>query len=244
MHARTRAMAVLVILVVTAGCLAAPGVDDASAAELDASTAAAEHEQALETAGSYTYTVEASATLDGQSAGTSTITAAVDIEADRARVESESLLGPVTAYVENGSVYQRIGTEEPRYQTADSDVEAAEVVSSDVAAVVSNHTFAPNGTASVNGERVRTYEANSTGENATLRQDLGDGIVVETVEASLSVNDDGVVVRQQVVAAVSIEGEQSVGTYTRTVTYTDVGSTTVERPSWLDDAREATDADA
>lgn len=244
MHPRTRAVAVLALLVVSAGCLAAPGANGASGAALDASTVATEHQQALDAAGSYTYTVEASATVDGQSAGTSSLTAAVDVAANRARVESESALGPVTAYVENGSVYQRVGTDSPQYQTLDGDVGTDEIVQSHVASFVANHSFASNGTATIDGEAVRIYEATATGENATIRQDLGDRIVVDAVDATLAVNDDGVVVRQHTEAQLSLGDGQSVGTYTRTVTYTQLGSTTVDRPAWLDDARAATDGDA
>lgn len=244
MHARTRAVAVLALLVLSAGCLAAPGATGASGDDLDASTVAADHDRALEDAGSYTYTVEASATVDGESAGSSSLSAAVDVEADRARVESESTLGPVTAYVENGSVYQRVGSDPPQYQTLDGDVVAGELVSSDVAGFVANHSFEPNGTATVDGQDVRRYEARSTGENATIRQDLGERIVVDAVEATMSVNEDGVVVRQRTTANLSIQDGQSTGTYTRTVTYADVGSTAIDRPPWLDDARAATDGDA
>ncbi|MFB6132940.1 MAG: hypothetical protein ABEJ44_06010 [Halanaeroarchaeum sp.] len=240
MHVRTRAVAVLALIVVSAGCLAAPGATGASGADLNASIVATEHERALEAAGSYTYRVAASATVDGRSAGSSSITAAVDVVADRARVQSQSALGPVTTYLENGSVYQRVGTDPPQYQTLEGNVSAGEVVSSHVAAFVANYSFEPNGTTTIDGEVVRVYVAHATGSNATIRQDFGENVDVTEVEATLAVNEDGVVVRHHIVANLSIQGGKSVGTYTRTVTFTNVGSTDVDRPPWLDEARAAT----
>lgn len=249
MHARTRSIAILALLVVTAGCVAAPGAGDPSGSALDdttpdAASVAAAHERALDAAGSYTYEAEASATVDGESAGSSSLSAAVDRPADRTLVETGSVLGPVVTYVENGTAYQRIGAEEPQYRTLEIDATAGEVVSTDVAPVVRNHTFEANGSTTVAGEQVSTYEAHATGSNATLQTDLGEGVTVESVEVTLAVRDDGLIVRQHITAAISFAGDERDGTFTRTVTYSDVGTTDVTTPDWIEDARDAGSADA
>lgn len=248
MHARTRSIAILALLVVTAGCVGAPGAGDASGAAPGAAPSAdaiaTAHQDALSAAGSYTYTAEATATVDGQTAGSSALSAAVDRETDRTLVETDTAVGPVTTYVDSGTAYQRIGAEEPQYRTLEIDATADEVVSTDVGPSIGNHTFEANGTATVDGQQVRTYEAHETGSNATLQTDLGEGVSVESVTVTLSVRDDGLVVRQDTSAEISLGDAQAEGTFDRTVTYSNVGSTAVTAPDWVDDAREAGGGDA
>ncbi|AKH98168.1 DUF7537 family lipoprotein [Halanaeroarchaeum sulfurireducens] len=236
MHARTRTVAILALVVVTAGCLSAPG----AGSSIDASA----HDRALESAGSYTYTVQAAATVDGQAAGTSNLTAAVDQDNDRALIETTSAYGPVESYVANDTVVQRIGIEPPQYRTLETDMSAGDVVSTGVAPVVANHSFEANGTGTVDGQQVEIYEANATGANASLRQDLGEGVAVESVQVTLAVRQDGLVLRQQTTAELSLAGGETAGTYTRTVTFSDVGSTDVPTPDWLSEATDAASADA
>ncbi|MGM0398000.1 MAG: DUF7537 family lipoprotein [Halobacteriota archaeon] len=248
MHARTRSIAILALLVVTAGCVGAPGVGDSPGTGIDdapdGDTIATAHQDGLAAAGSYTYTAEAGATVDGRSAGSSSLSAAVDLNADRTLVETDTALGPATTYVESGTAYQRVGAEEPQYRTLDVNASAGEVVSTDVAPAIANHTFEANGTGAVNGQQVRTYEARATGSNATLPTDLGEGISVESVTVVLSVREDGVIVEQRTQAELALDGGETDGTYTRTVTYTDIGDTDVVAPDWVDDAREAGGTDA
>lgn len=249
MHARSRSIVILALLVMTAGCVAAPGAGDASGSALDDSTpdgasVAATHERALDAAGSYTYEAEASATIDGENAGSSSLSAAVDRPADRTLVETGSVLGPVVTYVENGTAYQRIGAEEPQYRTLEIDAPVGDLVSTDVAPVVRNNSFEANGSTTVAGEQVRLYEAHATGSNATLQTDLGEGVTVDSVDVTLAVRDDGLIVRQHTTAAISLDGDGRDGTFTRTVTYSDIGTTEVTAPDWIEDARDAGSADA
>lgn len=248
MHVRTRSIAILAVLVVTAGCLAAPGGGDSTGTSIDdtpdGDAIAAAHQEALTAAGSYTYSAEASASVDGRSAGTSELSAAVDLASDRTLVETDAAVGPVSTYVESGTAYQRIGTDQPRYDTLDVNASASEIVSTDVAPAIRNHTFETNGTATVDGQQVRTYEAQATGSNATLPTDLGEGITVESVTVVLSVREDGVILKQQTHAELGLDGGETDGTYTRTVTYTDVGQTDVVAPDWIEDARAAGGSDA
>ncbi|MFW5903279.1 MAG: DUF7537 family lipoprotein, partial [Halolamina sp.] len=191
-------------------------------------------------AGSYTYAVEANATVDGQAAGDSSLTAAVDTDANRSIVETTSTAGPVETVVSNGTVYQRIGAENPQYRTFDADFPAGDVVSTDVAPLVRNHSFTHSGTATVDGRTVQTYEAHANGTDATLQRDLGEGVVVESVDVTLAVREDGVVVRHHTAAELAFANEEATGTYDRTVRYADVGSTDVPAPDWIDEATNAT----
>lgn len=244
MHTRTRTVVLLAILLAVSGCVSAPSAGNSAEPSFEGTAVATAHASALETAGSYTYSVEANATVDGQAAGDSKLRAAVDLSANRSTVESSSDYGPIETYVSNGTVYQRIGAENPRYRTLDVTFGAEDVVSTDVGPLVRNHTFVSNGTTTVDGSAVQRYETHATGSNATLQQDFGDGVSVETLDVTLGVRDDGVVVRQHTTAELAFETENVTGTYTRTVTYTDVGSTSVPRPDWIDDAVNATDSDA
>ena len=236
MHTRTRTVAILALVVVTAGCLSAPG----AGSTIDAGA----HDRALEFAGSYTYTVQTAATVDGQAAGTTNLTAAVDQDKDRALVETTSSFGPVKSYVANDTVVQRIGADDPRYRTFETDMSAGDTVAFDVAPVLANHSFEANGTGTVDGQQVRIYEASATGENATFRQDLGEGVAIESVQMTLAVRQDGLVLRQRTTADMSIAGGASAGTYNRTVTFTDVGSTDVSTPDWVSEATDSASADA
>lgn len=244
MHARTRIVAMVLILVTTAGCLAAPGVGDANGETFDGDTVAADHQQALTESGSFTYDVEASVTVDGTSAGGSNLTAAVDLASEEVLVSSDTQVGPVTTYLEEGTAYQRIGVEEPEYRTFEPEVNASDVVRTDISPVVDAYSFEASGSDTLNGQQVTTYTAAETGANATLLEDFGDDVAVESVTVTLSVRDDGVVVREETQATLALEGGDREGTYSRTATYRDVGSTDVTAPDWLDAAASAGSADA
>lgn len=244
MHARTRIVAIFLVLVTTAGCLAAPGVGDVNGETFDGDAVATEHQQALTESGSYTYDVEASVTVDGTSAGGSNLTAAVDLASEEVLVSSDTRAGPVTTYLAEGIAYQRIGVEEPQYRTFEPEVDAGDVVRTDISPVVDTYSFEANGSDTVNGQQVRTYTATQTGANATLLEDFGEGVAVDSVTVTLSVRDDGVVVREETRATLEIDGGDSEGTYHRTATYRDVGSTDVTAPDWLDAADSAGSADA
>lgn len=240
MHARTRALtALLALVVLAAGCVAAPGATQAGQPHetpLDAQTVADQHQQALDAAGSYAYDATATATLDGQSAGSSNLTAVVEADRDRSRVVTETAFGPVETYVSNGTVAQRIGAENPQYRAFEGDVAAGDVVAPTVGPTVGNYTFTPNGTVTMNDQRVWRYEAHLSGENATLQRSLGEGITVTDVRVTLDVRADGLVVRQQTTATIAVADGNRTGTYQRTATYSNLGSATVERPDWVDEA--------
>lgn len=246
MHARTRALtAVLALAVLAAGCVAPPGAAGSGQPHetpLDADTVGADHAAALSSVGSYTYDATAAATLDGQSAGTSNLSAAVDTENDRALVTADTAFGPVDTYLANGTVAQRIGADQPQYRTFESDAGAGDLVAANPAATVRNYTFVANGTDTVNGQRVWLYEATASGEDAHLQQSLGDGVAVTNVTVTLAIRGDGLVVRQDVAATIAV-GERT-GTYTRTTAYSALGTTSVDRPAWTDAATNATATDA
>ncbi|MFB6094734.1 MAG: hypothetical protein ABEJ77_07315 [Halanaeroarchaeum sp.] len=240
MHTGTRGALAIALLLVTAGCLGAPGTALApdGGGALDADDAAAAHESALASAGSYTVTVAANATVGGSPAGDSRITAAVSPAADRARLTSTTQFAPVVSYLENGTLYQRVGTTNPQYRTTSVNLTAADVVSLDVRPLLANHSFDATGRTTREGASVRRYVATATGENATLRADFGPNVTVTSVTVTLLIRDDGLIQSRRVTARLRVGA--TAGTYERSVAYTAVGATAVSRPDWIGAARNAT----
>lgn len=242
MDARSRLVAAVVaIALLTAGCTAAPTGGQPYETPLQPDAVASGHQQALADAGTYTVTVNQSVSLGGDSLGTSTLTARIDERGDRANLTSASGLARVDVYVANGTAYQRVGTENPQYRVANPDgLAVSELAGPDLAATIGNVTFAANGTTTFDGEQVWVYEATRTGENATVQQDLGSRLSVRTVNVTLYVREDGLVVRRH--ARATVGTDTLTGTFVTTATYEAVGSTAVIRPDWVDAATNATAA--
>ncbi|MFB6071080.1 MAG: hypothetical protein ABEJ76_08650 [Halanaeroarchaeum sp.] len=241
MHARSRSVVgVLALLVVTAGCVSAPTGGAPHETPLDAETVAADHWSVFANAGTYTVTANSTATLGGQRMGTSTVWAAIDRPANRANLTVDTAIGQVDTYVDGGRVYQRVGETDPQYRVVERHVNVSRIVRPDLVATVENYTFEANGTATVNGQEVWVYEANQTGENATLVRDLGANVLTVAVDVTLYVREDGLVVRRVSNATIAANDGALTGTFVRTTTYSGIGTTTVDRPSWVEAAANAT----
>lgn len=241
MHARTRLVAALLtVVVLTAGCVSAPGGAAPYQPPLDGEAVASGHDAALAAAGTYTVTANTTASLGGERLGASQLIARVDRGSDRAFLATDTVFGQVHTYVANDTIYQRVGDENPQYRVTDRAVDVGVVAAPDLNATVSNYTFVANGTTTLDGRAVWVYEANQTGENASVSRDLGSGLVTVGVNVTLYLRDEGLVVRQVSNATITANDGQLEGSFVRTVEYSDVGSTTVQTPDWLDEARNGT----
>lgn len=243
MHIGTRGVVVLALLLGTAGCLGAPGTGQSPGeGPLATADVVAAHESALAAAGSYTVSIAANATVGGSPAGSSTATAAIDVDENHARLASSTRIGPAVTYVEDGTLYQRVGASDPRYRTASVNLTAGDVVSLDAGPLLANYTFLATGRTTLHGAPVRRYVATATGENATLRIDFGPSVTVKSVTVEVLIREDGLIQARRVTAQLRVG--DAAGTYVRSVVYTAVGTTTVTRPDWIEVARNAIRADA
>jgi len=233
--------AVLVVAVTTAGCVGMPASGPPYDTPIDAQTIASDHQAALDEAGSYTITANTSVSLGGaNSAGESTVVARIDETNQRANFSTTTAFGPISVYVDDDTLYQRIGDTDAQYQVQQRSVNVSSIGSPDVAGTVSNYSFVANGSTTLNGDTVWRYEANATGENASLPQNIGQTFGASTVDVTLYVRQDGLVVRQVTNTTIVDDSDQQLGSWRSTITYSEVGSTTVEEPDWLSEARNAT----
>lgn len=237
--------ALLVALVALSGCTAvglgggAPYDGVPTAEEVEAG-----HAAALREAGSFTYN------------GSTTVNASfVEVTSDTvARVE----LDPATLLVDSGTGETTVSLYAPaegtayvrtrsgstvRYERADgaSTPNVSRLLSPPVADLSSSFDFAANGTAEVDGTRTYVYEANASTVNGSATGPLGEALArAEQTEISITlyVRSDGLVKRVDYEVVLTGFGEPA--RLSAVVTYEDVGSTTVEPPSWLAEAETAT----
>jgi hypothetical protein len=255
---RLLTVALVGLLVASAGCAQIPGIGGdgdggdggssdiaaytESGDELDGETVSADHAAAIEDAGSYTFDVGFEAADDESSLSIDAHIEA-DMENDRAySVQESNLFGNQTAYkyTSGDSTYEksvREGDEEnAQYATSeDGQVQPVNTTPSFQASLVDGLEWSQEGTEEQNGVGVTRYE--STGvANATALVGAGtDAENVSDVSATMYLDADGVV-RQYDLTYTVQEGDSET-TVTYEVETTGVGSTSVEEPDWLDEAR-------
>ncbi|MFC7167703.1 DUF7537 family lipoprotein [Halospeciosus flavus] len=240
MRSRTRTLTALLLvaaLVVGAGCAAMPGGETKPyETPLNGSEMEQKHATVLQEAGSYTYELNYSSSFSGQSFLGTNVSAQVDTESDAAFFATNSSLGPIEVYVPpNGSAYQRIGTgEEARYRQIQQRPNLSQFARLDLTNLTAKTNFTANGTTTIDGETVWVYES-SANESLSMADS-----VFEHANSSVTlyVRSDGLVKRTTVTVTAG-SGDTS-GSLTLTRTFRKVGSTMVEEPAWLDEAKNAT----
>lgn len=245
MRARTRRslpIAVgLALLVVLAGCTGggAPYEGAPSAEQVEQS-----HEEALRDAGSYTYnqTVTVNASIVEV---TSNTTAAVELDPEAYLLQSQTGEGRFAVYApadDRPYVRSQFG-DTITYERGENESvpNASRFVTPPVSDLSSSFDFTANGTTEVDGTTTYVYEANLSTLNESAVGPVGESLAeAEATNATVTVyvRSDGLVKRLDYEFVV--EGFGSPARLSLTLTYEDVGSTTVDEPSWLEEARTAT----
>ncbi|WP_135821170.1 DUF7537 family lipoprotein [Halostella litorea] len=193
------------------------------------------HTSAIQSAGSYT--LESNVSLTG--ADSSLVQNAhgqVDLENDRQyAVQFASLFGNRTTYryTADNTTYQRIVPEdgETQYQTSEGGQIANPSINTDN---VDAFEWEQQGTETHEGVGVTRYEATGVANYTALPTSPAEENVSD-VSATLLVSEDGVMHEYRV--DYTQEGSGSTQEISLRYAVTDVGSTTVEEPGWLDEAR-------
>ena len=233
--------AALALLVVLAGCTGggAPYEGAPSAEQVEAG-----HEEALREAGSYTY--NQSVSVNGSLIDvTSNTTAAVELDPETYVWTQETDDRSLAIYAPaDDRPYVRTQTGSTiRYERADNESvpNVSAFATPPLAELSDGFDFAANGTAQVDGERTYLYEANLSTLNESAVGPVGEALAeADATDASVDVyvRSDGLVKR--VDWTVVVEGFGDPTRLSLTLTYEDVGSTTVEEPSWLAEAESTT----
>lgn len=253
---RLLAVALVGLLVASAGCAQIPGMggdggDDGSSDidpytesgdELDGETVSTDHVAAIEDAGSYTYDVTFEA-ADGESSLSIDAHIEADMESDEAySVQESNFFGNQTTYkYTSGNVtYERSvseGDEEnAQYKTSDdSRVEPVNTTPSFEPTLVDGVEWSQEGTEERDGVGVTRYESTGVANVTALVGAGTDAENVTNVSATMLVDADGVV--RQYDLTYTVEEGDSETTVTYEVSTSAVGSTSVEEPDWLDEAR-------
>jgi hypothetical protein len=220
-----------------------PETDDEPIYEspLDAATVADNHESAISDAG--TFTLESTS---NQSQGDQSFSVTSSVAADLSSGEYFSEQNASNRLVQtygygNGTAYQRLQfSGETQYMIPQQSPNASQLASGDLKSFVNAFEFEHAGTESVDGTTTHVYEASgfeSLNQSAPGFGDL-DEENVTSIDARVYVTGDGLVKQFEYGLTVDTEqGEASIAIEQR---YVEVGSTNVEQPPWLDDARENT----
>ena len=228
-----------------------PGNDNengTAGADLDGATLAVVSAGAIEGSGSYT--VETSRTLTVRQGGQvrkSTLdgTFRIDFEAGQGlREQTQSRNGQersVTVYTDgNGSYRKQEAGDEVSYDFQQSgsagDIDPVNVTgfTQNFTGIVDGFAWETAGTAEVDGATVTEYTLTGVADTGTLN--LPTDATVDNATGTLLVDGDGVI-RE---AAVSYDVHASDGSTTTleaTISFSDIGSTTVTEPDWLSEAQ-------
>jgi hypothetical protein len=208
---------------------------------LDAATVADNHESAISDAG--TFTLESTS---NQSQGDQSFSVTSSVAADLSSGEYFSEQNASNRLVQtygygNGTAYQRLQfSGETQYMIPQQSPNASQLARGDLRSFVNAFEFEHVGSESVDGTPTDVYEASgfeSLNQSAPGFGDL-DEENVTSIDARVYVAEDGLVKQFEYGLTVDTEeGEASIAIEQR---YVDVGSTTVQQPPWLDEARENT----
>ena len=229
------------LLVVLAGCTGGGAPYDGPPS---AETVENGHEEAIRDAGSYTYnqTVAVNGSVIDV---TSTTTAAVELDPKTYVWERETGDGSLSVYApadDRPYVRTQAGST-IRYERAENESvpNASGFTTPPVAELAGTFNFSANGTAQVDGTRTYVYEENVSTLNESAVGPIGEALAdAEATDATVEVyvRSDGLVKR--VDWQLVVEGFGDPTRISLRITYEDVGSTTVEEPSWLAEAESAT----
>lgn len=249
---RQFATVAVVALLLVAGCSAGDpggGSPSASADTLNSdgpmyeeplvgSSVAANHEAVIDDGGSFTLVSNTEQSRDEQS---QTVNSTVAVNYDSGALHSTQEAGSqtISTYVlANGSAYQRFesqrGTE---FRQPPQPANASVFASGRIATLVTGFTYSHVGTETVDGTETEVYEASGAedlNESARAFQSL-DAENVTALESRVYVTEDGLVKRFEYEIRLNVDDTETGVDVTQT--YSRLGETTVEEPSWLDDAR-------
>lgn len=208
---------------------------------LDPATVAENHEAAIRDAGTFTL-----ASTSNQTQGEQSLSVTASIAADLSSGAYFSEQNASNRLVEtygygNGTAYQRISfSGETQYVIPQQSPNVSQLASGDIQSFVNAFTFDHVGSESVDGTQTDVYEADGVedlNESAPGFTNLDTGNVT-SIDARVYVTQDGLV--KQFEYGLTVETESGEATIAIEQRYVDVGSTTVEQPPWLDEARENT----
>lgn len=199
------------------------------------------------------YTVDVSLSYANNTTERTLIGVSLNINqsSERGLQEFTSAFGNASTYTKGDVTYRKSTSpfsNETRYQKAtapyDGEIDSVLNQSNPGNATEDSTTFnesvqlEKNGYEQFNGERVAVYSANVSGD--VLNQSATATVEADRGEVTAYMNSDGEIVRYEVVSfgTNTESGEQVRATLLFEVT--DVGSTTVEEPEWLDEAKQQT----
>lgn len=229
----------LVVVAALAGCLGAGAPYEGSPPPEQIEQ---RHVDALRGAGSFTYRARLDANASVAQFSTN-VTAAVQYDPASRLVEVNTSQASESRYVPpEGPAYGRVvAGDSVTYRRLDAA--SIQNVSRYERPPLSNLTraydFERAGTATVDGEKTWVYRANATTLNESAVGPVGEAASqLENVHTTirLYVRSDGLVKRLQYRVDATVMGRDLSLTYR--VTYTDVGSTAVTAPDWLDEAKD------
>lgn len=234
----TLSVVVLAVLVALAGCTGggAPYGESPSPEKVEQ-----QHASALREAGSFTYNSQVRADAAVVDLSTN-VTAAVELDPNTRLVRvNSSELSSVLYVPPSGQPYSRsIEGETVEYERVSNESvrNVSRYIHPPLANLTRSYDFARAGTATVAGQKTWVYRANATTLNESTAGPLAETISeLETLNTTirLYVRSDGLVKRVSYHVDATVLSEEISLTYR--VTYTDVGSTDVTAPSWLDQAK-------
>lgn len=220
------AVGALVVLGVLGGCLGLGGGDDQVGPATFDGSSLDEHRQALVSADTYTV-------VRTDSGGVATEqTIRVDRAENVVRQEIRAHGIEQVSYVTSARTYTRARNTEGTVQYNVSGRPARPPGERTVADLLPDDVgFERVGTTTVDGTRVATFEDVYSADVGPTRTPPGDRS--DAFSATVFVRDDGLVKRLNVTRETGLTRVQT------TLTFTDLGSTTVREPDWLDEARQA-----
>ncbi|GAA3880166.1 hypothetical protein GCM10022627_36480 [Haloarcula argentinensis] len=210
--------------------------DEAFGPEVNSTALRQAHADRLNEAGSFTFTEEYSAESTSSDAPSSdeTLTATFDLESDQSLIEILTADFRRAAYGTGTESYERIElpSQEPQYRVPDRDIGPDPYLDSGLLGELETMETEHRET-----ETGHVYTA--SGVDA-----VSDGFLDADVDSFRSFEFEAVVSDQGVLKEFSyrvvLEDGGEVITVTRSGEITDIGSTQVREPGWLDDARAAT----
>lgn len=205
---------------------------------LDATTVAQNHDTVLRDAGTFTLVSTSNQSQGGQSLGvTSSVAANVDSGEVYSEQNANDRVVEVYSYG-NGTAYQRLelSSGETQYTVPPQPPNASQIAGGQLQSFVSAFALDHAGSETVDGASTDVYEASGVedvNESAFPQLDVEN---VSSADASVYVTEDGLV--KQFGYSLTVATENGEATIAVQQQYTEVGSTTVEQPPWLDEARE------
>jgi hypothetical protein len=214
-----------------------------------------EHADAVAAAGSFTANVQIQVNTSQQDASIDSTTMG-NIETDtgyqQVDVSSSFLSQTTEVYTSGDETWQRTNSsfgQGPQYDYATAPYEGSVQPVNTSQAATGNFQFGSTeltwseaGSETVNGIETTRYTANDISSPERASSLIGTNVSsVEDIRFEAFVDGDGIVRR----LALDFTGEsQQQGEVQQTLTYelTDIGSTTVPTPEWLDEARQQTDS--